>query len=209
MAKTLPTPPILDDGTVRLRLPGPADAETIVRYYTQNRTALKPFEPNRGEAFFTEPFWHARVVTNRSQFDNGQSACLCIFAPDDRTMIGALNITNVVGYPLHGAFLGYSLAQSHWGKGYMRRSLVMALGWAFDHFNLHRVAANYLPDNERSARLLASLGFVREGFAKDYLLIDGVWRDHVLTSLTASGWQARDYTRELVHNGNGSHPENI
>jgi ribosomal-protein-alanine N-acetyltransferase len=44
--------------------------------------------------------------------------------------------------------------------------------------------ANYRPQNERSARLLERLGFTREGLAKDYLFIDGAWRDHVLTSLT-------------------------
>jgi ribosomal-protein-alanine N-acetyltransferase len=35
----------------------------------------------------------------------------------------------------------------------------------------------------RSARHLDRLGFVREGLAKDYLFIDGAWRDHVLTAL--------------------------
>jgi ribosomal-protein-alanine N-acetyltransferase len=44
--------------------------------------------------------------------------------------------------------------------------------------------ANYRPENERSGILLERLGFVREGLAKDYLFIDGQWRDHVLTSLT-------------------------
>jgi ribosomal-protein-alanine N-acetyltransferase len=44
--------------------------------------------------------------------------------------------------------------------------------------------ANYRPENERSGRLLQRLGFAREGYARDYLFIDGAWRDHVLTSLT-------------------------
>ncbi|MBV8467377.1 MAG: GNAT family N-acetyltransferase [Burkholderiales bacterium] len=201
--KVLPTPPILDDGQVRLRLAGIDDVPAIVRYYSDNRAALKPFEPNRGDAFYTEPFWQARVVSNRSQFDQGTGACLFLFEPDDKTVVGTINISNVVGYPLHGALLGYSLARSHWGRGRMHQALTMALGWAFDHFNLHRIAANHLPDNERSARVLASLGFVREGYAANYLLIDGAWRDHVLNALTAKQWQARDYTRELVINGTG------
>jgi ribosomal-protein-alanine N-acetyltransferase len=43
--------------------------------------------------------------------------------------------------------------------------------------------ANHMPGNERSARLLKSLGFEEEGYAKEYLLINGKWEDHVLNSL--------------------------
>jgi ribosomal-protein-alanine N-acetyltransferase len=50
--------------------------------------------------------------------------------------------------------------------------------------------ANYLPQNERSARVLKGLGFVVEGYAKDYLYIDGRWQDHVLTALTNERWAA-------------------
>ncbi len=35
----------------------------------------------------------------------------------------------------------------------------------------------------RSAQVLARLGFQIEGRARRYLQLNGVWRDHVLTSL--------------------------
>jgi ribosomal-protein-alanine N-acetyltransferase len=44
--------------------------------------------------------------------------------------------------------------------------------------------ANYVPTNERSGRLLRRLGFVVEGYARDYLFIGGRFQDHVLTALT-------------------------
>ena len=47
-----------------------------------------------------------------------------------------------------------------------------------------------MPSNERSARLLHRLGFVIEGHAKKYLLINGQWEDHILTSLTNENWRA-------------------
>jgi ribosomal-protein-alanine N-acetyltransferase len=53
----------------------------------------------------------------------------------------------------------------------------------FERMRVHRIMANFRPENERSRRLLQRLGFVEEGFARDYLFIDGAWRDHVLTSL--------------------------
>jgi len=48
---------------------------------------------------------------------------------------------------------------------------------------LHRIMANYRPENERSARVLSGLGFQQEGFARSYLKINGEWADHVLTAL--------------------------
>jgi ribosomal-protein-alanine N-acetyltransferase len=73
----------------------------------------------------------------------------------------------------------------------MFEALSAAIDYAFRELNIHRIMANHLLDNERSARLLQRLGFVREGVAKDYLRIDGVWRDHVLNSLTNAQWVER------------------
>ncbi len=47
---------------------------------------------------------------------------------------------------------------------------------------LHRVMATHLPENLRSARLLRRLGFAVEGYARDFLQINGRWRDTVLLS---------------------------
>ena len=55
--------------------------------------------------------------------------------------------------------------------------------FAFAELRLHRIMANYRPENTRSAQVLERLGFRREGIAHDYLFIDGAWRDHVLTAL--------------------------
>jgi len=61
----------------------------------------------------------------------------------------------------------------------------------FESLRLHRVQANHLPENLRSARLLQRLGFRVEGSAHAYLFINGAWRDHVLTALTYPGFDAR------------------
>jgi ribosomal-protein-alanine N-acetyltransferase len=65
----------------------------------------------------------------------------------------------------------------------MAEALRAANAFVFGSMRLHRIMANYRPENERSARLLERLGFEREGLARDYLFIDGAWRDHVLTAL--------------------------
>jgi ribosomal-protein-alanine N-acetyltransferase len=66
----------------------------------------------------------------------------------------------------------------------MSEALRAANAYVFGPMRLHRIMANHRPENARSAKLLERLGFVREGLARDYLFIDGAWRDHVLMSLT-------------------------
>ena len=83
-------------------------------------------------------------------------------------------------------FMGYSIAKLFEGQGYMKKLCVHAIDHAFNELQLHRVMANYMPSNQRSEKLLASLGFEKEGFAKNYLFINGKWEDHVMTSLVNS-----------------------
>lgn len=61
--------------------------------------------------------------------------------------------------------------------------------YAFDVLNLHRLETSYQPANERSGRVLRKLGFVVEGYARDYLLLNGSWRDGILVSLTNPDWR--------------------
>ena len=73
----------------------------------------------------------------------------------------------------------------------MAEALQAAINYVFQELNMHRVMANYIPENRRSGNVLKKLGFVVEGYAREYLFINGQWQDHVLTSLTNKAWQAR------------------
>ncbi|MFW8253899.1 GNAT family N-acetyltransferase, partial [Klebsiella pneumoniae] len=84
----------------------------------------------------------------------------------------------------HACFLGYSLGEKWQGQGLMLEALQSLIRYMQRQQKRHRIMANYMPHNQSSGDLLTRLGFEREGYAKDYLLIDGKWQDHVLTALT-------------------------
>jgi ribosomal-protein-alanine N-acetyltransferase len=67
----------------------------------------------------------------------------------------------------------------------MSRALDLANTHMFTKIGLNRIMANYRPENVKSAALLKRLGFRIEGYAKNYLRLDGDWRDHVLTAKTS------------------------
>ncbi|WP_017462767.1 GNAT family N-acetyltransferase [Dyella ginsengisoli] len=173
--------------TARLscRLARPDDAEALWRYRTANREHLAPWEPLRDEAYYTSA--HSRRTLEEWMLGVAQDRAypILMFDPDEREMLGSFTFSNVVRGPFQACLLGYGLAAGLQGRGLMREALTPALDWAFGTLGLHRVMANYLPRNERSGRLLAALGFEREGLARRYLQIAGVWEDHVLTAKLA------------------------
>jgi len=168
-----------------LRLARASDVPAIIDYYRSNRRHLAPWEPVRPESFFTEDHWRRQVRGNAREFRQGRSMRLFMF--DGKRVIGTVSFTNITRGALQGCTLGYSLDSREQGRGYMTESLRGAIRYAFRMLKLHRIMANYMPGNRRSARVLRRLGFRVEGRARQYLLIAGRWEDHVLTSLVNPG----------------------
>lgn len=101
-------------------------------------------------------------------------------------IVGIINVSQIVRGAFQAAVIGYSLDGGAQGSGLMTEALEAVIDYGFDGLELHRLMANYRPENTRSAAVLERLGFVKEGYAKEYLFIDGAWRDHVLTALVRS-----------------------
>jgi [ribosomal protein S5]-alanine N-acetyltransferase len=94
--------------------------------------------------------------------------------------MGGLNLTNVRRGAAAMASLGYWMGASHAGKGHMKEAVRMVTEFGRLRLGLLRIEAACLPENAASLRLLEANGYEREGFARQYLNINGQWRDHVL-----------------------------
>jgi ribosomal-protein-alanine N-acetyltransferase len=166
---------------LQIRLPEVGEGFKLADYYRLNQDFLQPYYPKFTREDFDPRAWESTIPHVRSEFESRRSMRLCLFHFGE--LSGVVNITGVVGSPRHAATLGYSLSLKSQGQGFMREALAEIIPYAFERFNLHRLEANYMPRNERSGRTLASLGFQKEGLAAQYLLINDVWEDHVLTAL--------------------------
>lgn len=171
--------------TTRLILspPQPDDTARMLDYFRRNRRHLQPWEPARADDFYTVDAMTARIAGMHDGMRRGQSLHLLLRVPASGAVVGECGFTNIVRGPFQACHLGFSLCRDAEGQGLMHEALQRALAFVFTELGLHRVMANYRPENTRSERLLARLGFEREGLARAYLHIDGQWRDHVLTSL--------------------------
>ena len=184
------TLPVLHTDRLVLRVPGPDDAAALTAFVVQNRHHLRSSEPERPSDYFTEPYWAAELSTLASRVlaEEVVPFILVPRAGTDAGIIGRCTFSGIARGPFQAAFLGYGLASQHVGQGFMFEALQAAITYAFQPLKLHRIMANYVPTNERSARLLSRLGFEREGYARAYLRLDGRWQDHVLTALTNDHW---------------------
>jgi [ribosomal protein S5]-alanine N-acetyltransferase len=178
--------PLIVTERLILTIPKVDAASRYLTFALENDAHLTRWEPPHPEGFFTEAFWRKRIERNRDEYARDLSMRLGIFRRDDRDgpILGHCNYSQFVRGAFQACYLGYSVDHRWEGKGLMTEALSASISFAFSTLRLHRIMANYIPTNERSGRLLRRLGFVVEGYARDYLYIHDGWRDHILTALT-------------------------
>ena len=177
------------DDDIILRTAEPTDGQLISDYFIANRDFLREWEPKREDAFFSEAGWTQRLIKLNELHRMGLGYYLIILDSNSGEMLGTISFSNISRFPFYACNVGYSLSQTAQGRGVMTRALRMAVEYMFSIQNLHRIMAGYMPRNKRSESVLKRLEFTQEGLAKDYLLINGKWEDHVLTSLTNANWK--------------------
>jgi ribosomal-protein-alanine N-acetyltransferase len=176
----------VDSPRLRLRFLAEGDGPLLAASFSQNREWLAPWDPVRPRDFFTAAFQERAVESARREAMRDQSYRFAAFHRFDargeeedeessRTLAGVVAVANIVRGAFQSATLGYWIVESHSGRGLGREMVGAAVNWAFERAGLHRVQAAIQPDNERSRRLILSLGFRREGFAPRYLKIAGEW----------------------------------
>jgi ribosomal-protein-alanine N-acetyltransferase len=178
--------PELRTERLAVRLARPGMEEAMARFLRENFEGhLDRWSPPTTPAFFSAAFWRERLAIAVEEFHAGRSARFVMQLEEaaDAAVVGTCNYTNIVRGPFQACHLGYQIARAHEGRGLMTEALRATNAFMFDVLRLHRIMANYRPENLRSARVLERLGFAREGMARDFLFIDGAWRDHVLTAL--------------------------
>jgi ribosomal-protein-alanine N-acetyltransferase len=178
--------PFIETERLLLTIPGSEAATRMLAHLEENREHLARWTPPAPAEYYTENYWQDVLLNARDEFKRGQSMKLVLFPREDPAgpVQGVCNFSNIIRGPFHACYLGYHLDYRAEGHGLMQEALTAAIEYAFESLKLHRIMANYLPVNERSGKLLRRLGFVVEGYARDYLLIGERWQDHILTSLT-------------------------
>ncbi|GAA0778671.1 N-acetyltransferase [Roseibium denhamense] len=176
---------LIEAGEHYLRPPVMGDYKTWASLRQDSRSFLTPWEPLWPSDDLTKAGFRRRLRRYSRDRKEGRSLTFLLFRSKTDEVLGGLTLSNIRRGVSQSTTLGYWMGERFAGRGHMSAAVAMILPFCFDVLRLHRIEAACLPNNMPSIRLLENAGFKREGYARNYLLINGTWQDHLLFACLA------------------------
>ncbi|MGB9210816.1 MAG: GNAT family protein [Pseudolabrys sp.] len=181
------TVPTITGAGVTLRPPHTGDFTEWAILRETSRSFLVPWEPTWPSDDLTRGAFRRRLKRYAEDQRSDLAYAFLIFRSDDNAMVGGLTIANIRRGVAQAGSVGYWIGGPFARKGYMTAAVRALIPYSFTALRLHRLEAACIPDNAASIRLLEKTGFTREGYARSYLCINGVWQDHLLYARLKNG----------------------
>jgi [ribosomal protein S5]-alanine N-acetyltransferase len=174
------TMPAITGAGIVLRAPYSGDFSEWAALRETSREFLVPWEPTWPSDDLTRGAFRRRLKRYAEDQRSDLAYAFLIFRTNDNAMVGGLTVANIRRGVAQAGSIGYWIGAPFARKGYMTAALRALMPYGFTTLRLHRLEAACIPNNIASIRLLEKTGFKREGYARDYLCINGVWQDHLL-----------------------------
>ena len=168
---------------VMLRPPDRGDYDEWATLRARSRAFLTPWEPTWPPDALSRAAYRARLSRYAEDWRTDQGYNFFIFANDSDVLTGGVGLSNLRRGVAETGSLGYWIGEAYARNGLMTAGVTALIPFAFGALRLHRLEAACIPTNAASVRLLEKTGFLREGFAREYLCINGIWQDHLLYAL--------------------------
>jgi [ribosomal protein S5]-alanine N-acetyltransferase len=178
--------PAIEGNGVTLRVPQMADYGEWASLRERSRAFLTPWEPIWPADDLTRSAYRRRLRRYAEDLRNDQAYAFFVFRKPDQSLVGGLTLANVRRGVAQAGSLGYWMGAPYAQRGLMTEAVRALIPFAFGPLRLHRLEAACIPTNLASSRLLEKVGFSREGLAREYLCINGVWQDHLLYALVVT-----------------------
>jgi [ribosomal protein S5]-alanine N-acetyltransferase len=166
-----------------LRYPLLDDWQSWAEVRERSRQHLTPWEPVWARDTLTQRNFKDRLRRYALDVKADVGYAFFIFRASDDQLVGSITISNVRRGVAQIGTMGYWTGQPFVRRGYMYEAICALVPALFEDYSLRRIEAACLPENIPSASLLEKTGFVREGYARQYLCINGIWQDHLLFAL--------------------------
>lgn len=175
--------PLVEGEGVYLRAPQMADFPEWAALREASRAFLSPWEPTWPHDDLTRSAFRRRLKRYAEDLRSDQAYPFFLFSKEENVLVGGLTLANIRRGVAQAGSLGYWMGERYAGRGHMAAAVTALIPFSFGTLRLHRLEAACIPTNVASIRLLEKTGFTREGFAREYLCINGTWQDHLLYAL--------------------------
>src|SRR5436305_780023 len=172
--------PIIEGDGVYLRAPQMSDFSEWATLREASRAFLTPWEPTWPSDDLSRSAFRRRLRRYSEDLRTDQSYAFFLFRKSDHALTGGLTLANIRRGVAQAGSLGYWIGEPFARRGMMTGAVHALVPFAFGSLRLHRLEAACIPSNAASVRLLEKAGFEREGYAREYLCINGLWQDHLL-----------------------------
>jgi ribosomal-protein-alanine N-acetyltransferase len=174
------TLPVVSGEGVFLRTAQMSDFPQWMALRENSRDFLTPWEPTWLEDDLTRASFRRRLKRYSEDIRSDFAYPFLLFRKPDHALLGGITLTNIRRGVAQSGSLGYWIGAPFAHQGYMTRGVSALVPFAFEGLRLHRIEAACIPTNQPSIKLLERTGFQREGYAREYLCINGLWQDHLL-----------------------------
>jgi ribosomal-protein-alanine N-acetyltransferase len=176
-AETLPA---IEGERVVLRQPQMSDHPEWATLRQTSREFLEPWEPIWPADDLTRAAFRRRLKRYAEDQRCDLAYSFFIFHKIDGLLVGGITLSNVRRGVAQAGSIGYWMGEPYARQGLMSMALRALIPFGFATLRLHRLEAACITTNVASIRLLEKSGFQREGYARQYLCINGMWQDHLL-----------------------------
>jgi ribosomal-protein-alanine N-acetyltransferase len=152
-----------------------------------SRAFLTPWEPTWPADDLSRSAFRRRLRRYAEDQRADTSYAFFLFRKSDEALVGGLTLANIRRGVAQAGSLGYWIGEPFARRGLMTGAVQALVPFSFGSLRLHRLEAACIPSNTASIRLLEKAGFVREGYAREYLCINGLWQDHLLYGCISNG----------------------
>jgi ribosomal-protein-alanine N-acetyltransferase len=172
--------PAITGNGVLLRTPVSSDFAEWASVRGLSRDFLTPWEPTWPADDLSRSAFRRRLKRYAEDQRGDLAYAFLIFRNDDGALVGGLTLANIRRGVAQAGSIGYWVGEPFARKGYMTAAVRALIPFCFGTLRLHRLEAACIPANAASIGLLEKTGFKREGYARGYLCINGIWQDHLL-----------------------------
>lgn len=198
--------PLIHAGDILLRPGEPRDADAWIELRERSKSHLTQWEPDWPSDEVTPDVFRIRLKAQDRERRSGRALPLFVFDARESSspiLVGGVSLSAIRYGAACSADIGYWVGDDYLRQGFGLAAVQAVIDHAFNKLALNRLQAACQPGNVASRRLLKKAGFDEEGFACDYLFINGDWRDHCLYALTARKFHALGAPTGAMVRGSG------